>query len=179
MKNRFREITPFIYYWRKRSLSSKRQASFSLLLLMQRLRGLSEVHEGIYWSATLCSTSCRGFVVESASLRRCDDEGSPCQRWGLGNLVESKKWLAFAELKVQHKQSRAPVQSKLFMSLFSNAMILVKLIKITICVHLCHLWLLITIESAVFIVVFVVALKVLAKNCVGFGKKAYLYIRFQ
>ena len=71
------------------------------------------------------------------------------------------------------------VYSKPFMSLFSNAMLLVKLIKITICVHLCHLWLLITFESAVFIVVFVVALKVLAKNCVGFGKKAYLCIRFQ
>ena len=42
-----------------------------------RFRGLSEVHVCIDWSTHLDSTSCRRFVIDLASLRRCDGEGSP------------------------------------------------------------------------------------------------------
>ena len=88
--------------------------------------GVSQPHVWVDWTDSLDSTSCRRFVIDLASLRRGDGEGSPCQRWGLGFSVESKErgsgikeiiqiirrnhsvhskaWLAFDELKVQKNQ---------------------------------------------------------------------------
>ena len=88
--------------------------------------GLTEPLLWIGWRRAEGSTSCRGFVIDLASLRRGDGEGSPCQRWGLGfsvkskergsgiketiqnnrrnHSVHSKAWLAFDELKVQKNQ---------------------------------------------------------------------------
>ena len=76
-----------------------------------------------FWSDPLNSTSCRGLVIETASARRCDNEGSPCKRWGLGYLVESKNRFSSIKGIVQHNQRWAPVHSKLLGLLFSNAFI--------------------------------------------------------
>ena len=96
--------------------------------------GLSEANLWTDWTAPLNSTSCRRFAIDLASLRRCDGEGSPCQRWGLGFSVSPnewfssskrkiqfiqgncsvhpREWLAFAERKVQHKLRSASVHPK-------------------------------------------------------------------
>ena len=68
---------------------------------MKRTKGLTEVILGIGLRRVEGSTSCRRFAIDLASLRRCDGEGSACQRRGLAIPVETKKRLAFAELKVQ------------------------------------------------------------------------------
>ena len=69
------------------------------------------------------STSCRGLVVVSASARRCDNEGSPCKRWGLGNWVQSKERFSSIKGIALYNQRWAPVHSKLLGLLFSNAFI--------------------------------------------------------
>ena len=82
------------------------------MFLVQRFRGLSEVHVWIYWTAPLDSTSCRRLVIEMANARRCDGEGSPCKRWGLGISVKSKKWFSTSKGEWQYNRRRMTVQSK-------------------------------------------------------------------
>ena len=76
-----------------------------------------------FWSDPLNSTSCRGLVIETASARRCDNEGSPCKRWGLGNWVQSKERFSSIKGIALYNQRWAPVHSKLLGLLFSNAFI--------------------------------------------------------
>ncbi len=72
---------------------------------MQLIRRLSEAHEGINSSAHLIKLVARRFGIESASLRRCDGEGSAEQRRALGILVESKKKVMKSKGKGQYIQS--------------------------------------------------------------------------
>ena len=76
------------------------------------LRGLSEAHVGINWSVPLSSTSCRRLGIESSSLRRCDNEGSPEQRWGLGISVKPLTWRKPIKGIKQCNRRRATVHSK-------------------------------------------------------------------
>ena len=65
---------------------------FSLFTLhLERDWGWVSSFLRIYWTAPLNSTSCRGLVIDLPSARRCDGEGSPCQRWGLAISVKSKE----------------------------------------------------------------------------------------
>ena len=50
------------------------------------------------------STSCRRLVIDLPSLRRCDGEGSPWQRWGLVNSVKSKERFGIIEGKNQYNR---------------------------------------------------------------------------
>ena len=81
-------------------------------LLVHHFRGWLESHVGIDWSFPLDSTSCRGLGVSMASARRCDNEGSPCKRWGLAISVKSKERTSRIEGKCQNIRRRAPVHSK-------------------------------------------------------------------
>ena len=48
--------------------------------LLKRFMGFLEANLWIDRTAPLDLTSCRRFVIDLASLRRCDGEGSPCKR---------------------------------------------------------------------------------------------------
>lgn len=84
--------------------------------MRQRFRGLSEMHEGIYWIAPLVLLVARGLVIESASPRYCFGEGSLEQRWGLG-------------ISVQLKESASTFEA--FSSLFPNSILLTNVEKYT------------------------------------------------
>ena len=81
-------------------------------LLVHHFRGWLEPHVWIDWTVPLNSTSCRGLVIEMASARRFDNEPSPCKRWGLDILVESKERTSRIEGKCQNNRRRALVHSK-------------------------------------------------------------------
>ena len=76
-----------------------------------------------FWSDPLNLTSCRGLVIETASVRRCDNEGSPCKRWGLGNWVQSKERFRSIKGIVLYNHRWLSVHSMHFESLLSNAFI--------------------------------------------------------
>ena len=63
-------------------------------------------------SASLNSTSCRGLVIEMASARRCDSEGSLAKYRGLSDSVKSKEKLAFVEQKVLYFQRKGSANGK-------------------------------------------------------------------
>ena len=77
-----------------------------------RMWGLSEAHLRTYWTAPLDSTSCRRLVIEMTSLRRCDNEGSPCKRWGLDVSVKSKETFSLTNGKIGIRRTKASVESK-------------------------------------------------------------------
>ena len=68
--------------------------SYAIGDVLSQLWGMTRARLGIHWSVPLMQLFARRFVIDLASLRRCDGEGSPCQRWGLGHLVKSKKWFS-------------------------------------------------------------------------------------
>ena len=80
--------------------------------LLNRMWALSEAHLGTYWTAPLDSTSCRRLVIEMTSLRRCDNEGSPCKRWGLDVSVKSKETFSLTNGKIGIRRTKASVESK-------------------------------------------------------------------
>ena len=61
----------------------------SFLDFQNRLWGLAEPLLWIGLRRAEGSTSCRRLAIATASARRCDDEGSPCKRWGLGISVKT------------------------------------------------------------------------------------------
>ena len=80
--------------------------------LLNRMWGLSEGYLGTYWSVPLDLTSCRRFVIEMAKARRCDNEGSPCKRWGLDVSVKSKETFSLTNGKIGIRRTKASVESK-------------------------------------------------------------------
>ena len=80
--------------------------------LLNRIWELSEAHLGTDWSAPLDSTSCRRLVIETASARRCDNERSPCKRWGLAISVKSKEKFSLTNGKIGFRRTKASVESK-------------------------------------------------------------------
>ena len=93
---------------------------------MHRFRGWFEAHVWIDRSVPLDSTSCRGLAIEMASARRFDNEGSPCERWGLAILVKSKERVSRIEGKCQNNRRRTSVHSKEHVS--KRACILTKIV---------------------------------------------------
>ena len=77
--------------------------------LLNRMWGLSEGYLGTYWSVPLDLTSCRRFVIEMAKARRCDNEGSPCKRWGLDVSVKSKETFSLTNGKIGIRRTKASV----------------------------------------------------------------------
>ena len=80
--------------------------------LLNRIWELSEAHVWIDWTAPLDSTSCRRLVIDLASLRRCDNEGSPCKRWRLDVSVKSKETFSLTNGKIGIRRTKASVDSK-------------------------------------------------------------------
>ena len=78
------------------------------------LKRMRELTEALIWLACAEITVqlvARGLVIESASLRRCDSEGSPEQCWGLGNLVESNEWFCSNKGEFQYIRSTSGMLS--------------------------------------------------------------------
>ena len=69
---------------------------------LKRTRGLTEALIWLACAEQKVQLVARGLVLKSASLRRCDSEGSPEQCWGLGNLVESKSWFGIIKVERQY-----------------------------------------------------------------------------
>ena len=80
--------------------------------LLNRIWELSEAHVWIGWTAPLDLTSCRRLVIEMASVRRCDNEGSPCKRWRLDVSVKSKETFSLINGKIGIRRTKASVESK-------------------------------------------------------------------
>ena len=80
--------------------------------LLNRIWELSEAHVWIDWTAPLDSTSCRRLVIEMANARRCDNEGSPCKRWGLDVSVKSQETFSLTNGKIGIRRTKASVESK-------------------------------------------------------------------
>ena len=87
---------------------------------LRRFRESFEANLWTDWSVPLDLTSCRGLVIETASARRCDNEGSPCKRWGLGVSVESKERFGTIKGAFLHYQGRAPANPLLWSFIIYN-----------------------------------------------------------
>ena len=88
--------------------------------------GFWELLLWIYWDAPLFQLVARRFGIDLASLRRFDGEGSPCQCRALSISVKSNKRFSTIMGMVQYIHREAPVNSKSFLLLFSNAIIQAK-----------------------------------------------------
>jgi len=79
---------------------------------LNRSFGLTEPLLWIDWTVPLDSTSCRRLAIATASARRCDGEGSPCKRWGLGISVKSKERFSGINGKMGFRRTKGSVKSK-------------------------------------------------------------------